>query len=70
MKREVEPFYRPLDEKTLLRPLLERLSDKLCQTVPYILTALKESGLTVVLLEPRDFSVPTALLPPGTEGAR
>jgi hypothetical protein len=45
------PEYRSEAEKDVLRPRLETLSNKLCQTMPYVLGALENAGLTVVLLK-------------------
>jgi hypothetical protein len=44
------PVNRTEDEKAVLRPRLEALSDRLCQTQALILQALQDSGLTVVPL--------------------
>lgn len=49
---DVEPHLRTVIERDVLRPRLEKLAERLCQTMPFVIGALRDAGLTVVFLDP------------------
>ncbi len=47
---DVEPHMRTSAEREELFPLLDSLANKMCMSMPFIIGALRDAGLTVVPL--------------------